>query len=85
VQREFFHFRCDSHVVRWQMVLAGYGIGFTHSDMGDAKPKVVRLLPEAPLPQLPIWLTAHAELRTSRRIRRVFDFLAAELAAKFFR
>jgi hypothetical protein len=28
-----------------------------------------------------IWLTAHRELNTSRRVRMVFDFLADELAA----
>lgn len=36
------------------------------------------------LPQLgrvpgEMWLVAHSELRTSRRIRSVFDFLAREL------
>lgn len=28
---------------------------------------------------VPIWLTSHRELSTSRRIRVVFDLLAAEL------
>jgi hypothetical protein len=27
----------------------------------------------------PIWLTSHRELRTNKRIRLVFDFLAEEL------
>jgi hypothetical protein len=30
---------------------------------------------------LPVWLTAHRELRASRRLKRVFDFLAQALAA----
>jgi hypothetical protein len=30
----------------------------------------------------PIWLVAHRELNTSRRIRLVFDLLAQDLAAK---
>jgi DNA-binding transcriptional LysR family regulator len=83
VDRNFFAFRCDNRVVQWQMVLAGFGIGFTHADIGDNEPTVLRLLPELPLPTLPIWLTAHAELRTSRRVRHVYDFLATELSAKF--
>jgi hypothetical protein len=33
------------------------------------------------LPRLPIWLTAHSELKTSRRVRRVYDFLAEKLRA----
>ena len=28
------------------------------------------------LPDLPIWLTVHREIRTSQRIRAVYDFLA---------
>ena len=31
------------------------------------------------LPVLPVWLTAHHELRASRRLRLVFDFLAQAL------
>lgn len=44
---------------------------------------IVHLLPDAPLGELPIWLTSHAELRTSRRVRRVFDYLAEELNQAF--
>jgi DNA-binding transcriptional LysR family regulator len=83
IQRDFFAFRCDSRIVQWLMVLAGFGIGFTHSHLGESEPSVERVLPATPLPVLPIWLTAHAELRTSRRVRTVFDFLAKELQAKF--
>ena len=31
------------------------------------------------LPVLPVWLTVHRELRTSARIRAVYDFLAGEV------
>lgn len=33
-----------------------------------------------PLPSLPIWLVAHADLRRSARVRAVWDGLAAGLA-----
>ena len=33
-------------------------------------------LPSLKVPPLPIWLTVHREIRTSRRIRAVYDFLA---------
>ncbi|MBR45491.1 MAG: hypothetical protein CMM31_03215 [Rhodospirillaceae bacterium] len=62
------------------MVVAGYGIGFNQTAIGEAEPRVRRLPFDAALPTLPVWLTAHAELRTSHRVRRVFDFLAGELA-----
>jgi hypothetical protein len=31
------------------------------------------------IPPLPVWLAVHREIRTSRHIRAVFDFLAAAL------
>jgi DNA-binding transcriptional LysR family regulator len=80
VTRDFFSFRCDSRLVQWQMVLAGFGIGFIHEDIGLQRPEIVRLLPEVPFGELPIWLTSHAELRTSRRVRRVYDFLVDALS-----
>jgi len=40
---------------------------------------VQRVLPDLEPLIFPIWLVSHRELTTSRRIRRVFDFLAEEL------
>ncbi|WP_417495928.1 LysR family transcriptional regulator [Maricaulis sp.] len=79
VDRHFFGFRCDSQVVGWQMVVAGFGIGFNQLEVGLAEPAVQRIETDTPMPALPIWLTAHSELKTSRRVRRVFDFLAEAL------
>jgi len=31
--------------------------------------------------EIPVWLVAHRELKTSRRVRLVFDFLFDELSA----
>jgi DNA-binding transcriptional LysR family regulator len=81
--RDSFAFRCDSRLVQWQMVLAGFGIGFTQTNIGLETPDVVRLMPDMQLGALPIWLTSHAELKTSRRVRRVYDFLAEELGRLF--
>lgn len=39
-------------------------------------PELVPVLPGLALPVLPVWLTAHRELRASRRLKTVFDFLA---------
>tara|TARA_R110002051_G_scaffold308629_3_gene380617 strand:+ start:53980 stop:54948 length:969 start_codon:yes stop_codon:yes gene_type:complete len=82
VDRHFFAFRCDSQVVGWQMVVAGFGIGFNQLEIGLAEPRVQRIVTGTALPALPIWLTAHSELKTSRRVRRVFDFLAEALKAR---
>ena len=62
------------------MVVAGAGIGPNQLAVGAAEPTVRRVLSELTLPTLPVWLTVHEELRTSALIRRVYDFLAAELS-----
>jgi len=80
VDRDFFSFRTDSQVVAWRMVVSGWGIGFNQCGIGDREGGVERLFPDLALPALPVWLAAHAELKTSRRVRRVFDFLAEKLA-----
>ncbi|MBL4790329.1 MAG: hypothetical protein JKY60_15260, partial [Kordiimonadaceae bacterium] len=79
IDRDFFAFRSDDQVVCWNLVLAGLGLGFTQIDIGEDAEGIERVLPHLDLPTLPIWLTAHAELKTSRRVRRVYDFLAEHL------
>lgn len=70
----------ENYLVMWELVKHGLGIGILDGSIGDAEPKVTRVLPDlAPL-MFPIWLVAHRELNTSRRIRLVFDLLAKELA-----
>jgi len=69
-----------SHIVHWELVKQGLGIGIVPVDIGEAEPLVERVLPEFKLMSFPIWLTSHRELRTNKRIRLVFDFLAEELA-----
>jgi DNA-binding transcriptional LysR family regulator len=64
------------------MVVAGLGIGFNQRGIGDAEPRVRRIDLDVEMPALPVWLTAHAELRTSRRVRRVYDFLADSLGQR---
>ena len=76
VGREQFAFRTDDLMAYWQAVRAGLGIGFVAHYMARTDPEVLPVLPQLALPQLPIWLTVHREIRTSARIRAVYDFLA---------
>jgi len=57
----------------------GVGICIVMDEVGDAEPRVRRVLPELPPIPVPVWLATHRELHTSRRIRVVFDLLADEL------
>ncbi len=79
IDKHFFKVRCDQQAVHWQLVRAGCGIGFTQERIGQADPEMVQIMPELPLPVLPVWLTAPEALRSNPRIRRVFDLLAEGL------
>jgi DNA-binding transcriptional LysR family regulator len=70
----------DNHLVQWELAKQGVGICIVMDEVGDAEPRVRRVLPELPPLPVPMWLTTHRELRTSRRIRVVFDLLAEALA-----
>lgn len=69
----------ESYLVMWELVRQGVAIGVLDAHIGDADPIVRRVLPDLEPLVFPIWLVAHRELSTSRRIRRVYDFLADEL------
>ena len=73
--RDHFRFRSDDQVVCWQMVRAGFGIGFGQMAIGDADADIVNLSGPDPVAQIPVWLTAHPELRTTPRVRKVFDHI----------
>ncbi|WP_299921731.1 LysR family transcriptional regulator [uncultured Pelagimonas sp.] len=78
-QRDWFTTRCDHHTAYWELIRAGCGIGFAQVCIGDAHPDVERLFPELPLPTLPLWLAAHEAVRSTPRIKRVWDALASGL------
>ncbi len=78
--RETFAFRSDDFIVQWQAVRAGLGVGFCADYMARTDPDVQRVLPGLlKIPPLPMWLAVHREIRTNRRIRAVYDFLAEVL------
>lgn len=85
VGREFFKFRSDDQVVCWQMARAGFGIGFNQRAIADADADMVCVSGPDPVGQLPMWLTAHTELRQTPRIRKVYDYLATAIGAQLSR
>jgi DNA-binding transcriptional LysR family regulator len=75
--KEAFVLRTDDLIAYWEAVRAGLGIGFVSHYVAVLDPAVVPLaLPQLKIPPLPIWLTVHREIRSSPRIRSVYDFLA---------
>ena len=77
--RDMFAFRTDNHLVYWQLLKAGAGIGFCANHIAAQIDDVEPLLSELETPKLPMWLTTHQELRTNLRIRKCMDFLGEAL------
>ena len=77
VTPQAFAFRTDDLIAYWEAVRAGLGVGFVADFMARNDPGVMALaMPALKIPPMPIWLTVHREIRTSRRIRAVYDFLS---------
>jgi DNA-binding transcriptional LysR family regulator len=76
LRREDFALRTDDLIAYFGAVRAGLGIGFLAGYVAAQEPQLVPVLPQVKIPPMPVWLTVHREIRGSRRIRAVYDFLA---------
>ncbi|MGC1506516.1 MAG: LysR family transcriptional regulator [Sulfitobacter sp.] len=83
--RAAFKFRSDDQVVCWEMVRAGFGIGFNQNAIAQSDPELVCVSGSDPVGQLPVWLAAHAELRQTPRLRKVYDAIGVMLGEKLSR
>ena len=81
LQREDFCFRTDDMGAYWEALRQGMGIGFVSESLARTDSQVKRVLPQLKIPSLPVWLAVHREIRTDRRIRAVYDFLARNIPA----
>jgi DNA-binding transcriptional LysR family regulator len=73
-----FAIRTDDDVAQLAMVRAGVGLGVCQIPLAVKDASLIRVLPILEF-SLETWLVMHEDLRTSPRIRAVFDHLAAEL------
>ena len=76
------NFSCyaDHSKAHWALVRNGMGIGAMIDEIAHETPGIIRVLDGVPPLRFPIWLVTHRELRTSLRIRVVFEALAQGLA-----
>lgn len=81
LSRRNFRIIVNSGIAGWEMVKLGLGITVMTKDLAANTPGVEALIPEQVAIPIPIWLTTHRELHTSRRIRLVFDVLAEALSS----
>jgi DNA-binding transcriptional LysR family regulator len=76
LQRSDFALRTDDQVAYGRLVAEGAGIGFVANYNARHWPGVRRVLPTLAVPPLPCWLAVHREIKSSKVVRRVYDFLA---------
>ncbi|GGM01923.1 LysR family transcriptional regulator [Pseudooceanicola nanhaiensis] len=72
----------DSGLAYWALVREGLGIGIMADDIAARTPGIEAILPDLAVVQVPVWLVTHRELHSSRRIRLVYDTLAAALSGR---
>lgn len=80
VSQDNFPITTESYLVHWEMVKSGLGIGIMPEHIGDKEPFVQRAFPDLAPFIFPVWLVSHRELKSSRRVRFVFDLLVEELS-----
>ena len=74
--------RSESHLAHWELAKTGLGFGLNGWDIGFMTPSMHRVLEDALHFEFPVWLVAPRELKTSARVRVVFDALVAHLTAR---
>jgi DNA-binding transcriptional LysR family regulator len=80
LKRSNFRFTSSSQFVALQLVRKGLGIAILPETTAGELSDLVRLEIGIDSFELPTWLVTHSELKTSRRIRLVFDHLGDRLS-----
>jgi DNA-binding transcriptional LysR family regulator len=80
ITRDLFAFRTDNDCAQVEALRAGYGIGGCQVALAAHEPDLVAVLPQSFNFELGMWLVMHEDLRTSRRVRLLFDHLARSLS-----
>ena len=74
-----FRISSENGNVAWDFVRQGFGVMIMASSVGDRTEGIELVLPDMQPVTFPVWLIAHRELLSSRRVRLVFDHLAEKL------
>ncbi|MEL7311306.1 MAG: LysR family transcriptional regulator [Pseudomonadota bacterium] len=82
VTRENFKVYSASGVVILALMEQGLGVSVMTRDVAATKPSLEQVLPDLPPFDVEVWLVTHRELKTSRRIRLVYDAIADYVKAK---
>jgi DNA-binding transcriptional LysR family regulator len=79
--RETFGFRCDSDAAQLAALRAGIGIGGCQRNIAARMPELIPVLVKAFQFELEVWIAMHEDLKSTRRVRLLFDWIGSGLAA----
>ncbi|MEM9585511.1 MAG: LysR family transcriptional regulator [Pseudomonadota bacterium] len=77
-----FRYASNSQLVEWEIARKGHAIAIMNDNIAVKFPEFQPVLTEIEPFSIPVWLVAHRELQTSRRILLVFDILADALSGR---
>jgi DNA-binding transcriptional LysR family regulator len=78
-ERESFALRSDNDLAQLAAVRAGFGIGAAQVPIAARDPDLVPVLEGQFRYEMEIWVAMHEDLKTSRRMRLMFDWLVEGL------
>ncbi|MFN2168845.1 MAG: LysR family transcriptional regulator [Anaerolineae bacterium] len=81
IAREQFAFRSDSFISQLNAACAGWGIAGLPVHVAGAQPGLRRVLEDAGVSELEMWLVARADVRTTPYLKAAFDGLGDQLNA----
>jgi DNA-binding transcriptional LysR family regulator len=78
-ERESFAFRSDNDLAQLAAVRAGFGIGAAQLPIARRDPDLVEVLKGLFRYEMEVWVAMHEDLKASRRMRLMFDWLVEGL------
>jgi DNA-binding transcriptional LysR family regulator len=81
LSREIFSFRSDSDLAQLAALRAGFGVGACQTPIARRDPDLVPVLEDQFRFTMEVWVAMHEDLKSSRRMRAMFDWLVDGLTA----
>ena len=79
--RENFAFRTDHDLAGLAALRAGFGVGGCQAPIARRDPDLVPVLEDQFSADMEFWVAMHEDLKASRRMRLMFDWLVEGLSA----
>ena len=79
--RDMFAFRSDNDLAQLAALRAGFGVGAAQAPIAARDPDLVEVLADQFRFDMEVWVAMHEDLKSSRRMRLMFDWLVDGLTA----